>query len=360
MQTEHAGENASLDSAVQTIMAKMPNQLGKKEEPARDTRQNRVDRDPTEMDDYQDLDALEAAERQDKRNALGEETPEPEVAESEEAQEANASDDGFIELPAAEEGKEPERVPLSEAVEAVQKLRQMEGEIATAVIRAEEEAFNKQDQITQALDKTFQTVREQARVAMEMMHLYAPPAPDKIMLDRNSGYYDPEGYHLAKIQYDNFLGHYDQVKNTLKQVEGGRNATGAYQDTAIVQRETERTARFIPEFKDEKSRETLKSEMFDVLNKRYGVTKEELADIVDHKAWRMMHDLYKSVATERKAPEVRKQIQEKAPKLVRGRLPDRDNSTGKFIGDARKAHREQGSEESLARLLLSSGKLKGL
>jgi hypothetical protein len=360
MQTEHAGEDASLDSAVQAIMAKMPSQLGKTQEPAKDTRQNRVDRDPTEMDEYQDLDALEAAERLDKRDGLGEEAPDQDAAESEEAPEANASDDGFIELPAAEEGKEPERVPLSEAVEAVQKLRQMEGEIATAVIRAEEEAFNKQDQITQALDKTFQTVREQARVALEMMHLYAPAQPDPILLDENSGYYDPAYYHKAKIQYDNFLAHYNQVKNTLKQVEGGRNATGSYQDTAIVQRETERTARFIPEFKDEKAREARKSEIFDALNKRYGVTKEELADIVDHKAWRMMNDLTKLVSAEKKAPEVRKQIQEKAPKLVRGRLPDRDNSSGKFIGDARKAHREQGSEESLARLLISSGKLKGL
>lgn len=360
MQTEHAGEDASLDSAVQAIMAKMPSQLGKTQEPAKDTRQNRVDRDPTEMDDYQDLEALEAAERLEKRDALGEDAPEPEVAEREEAQEANASDDGFIELPPAEEGKEPERVPLSEAVEAVQKLRQMEGEIATAVIRAEEEAFAKQDQITQALDKTFQTVREQARVALEMMHLYAPPPPDKIMLDRNSGYYDPEGFHVAQIQYDNFVKHYNEVKNTLKQVDSGRNATGSYQDTALVQRETERTARFIPEFKDEKTREARKSEIFDTLSKRYGVTKEELADIVDHKAWRMMNDLTKLVSAEKKAPEVRKHIQEKAPKLVRGRLPDRDNSTGKFIGDARKEHREQGTEESLARLLLKSGKLKGL
>lgn len=360
MQTEHAGEDASLDTAVQAIMAKMPSQLGKKEEPAKDTRQNRVDRDPTEMDDYQDLDALEASERLDKRDALGEEAPEPEVAESEEAAEANASDDGFIELPAAEEGKEPERVPLSEAVEAVQKLRQMNGEIATAVIRAEEEAFSKQDQITQALNNTFQTVRDQARVALEMMHLYAPPKPDPILLDENSGYYDPAYYHKASIQYDNFVKHYNEVKNTLRQVESGRNATGSYQDTTVVQRETERAARFIPEFKDEKAREARKSEIFETLSKRYGVTKEELDDIVDHKAWRMMNDLAKMAASEKKAPEVRKQIQEKAPKLVKGRLPDRDNSTGKFIGDARKAHREQGTEESLARLLLSSGRLKGL
>jgi hypothetical protein len=192
-----------------------------------------------------------------------------------------------------------------------------------------------------------------------MMHNYAPPAPDPVLLDENSGYYDPAYYHKSKIQYDNFVAHYNNVAKTLKDAEQGQRLIGGQQDTEHARRETERASRFIPEFKDEKTREERKTFILEHL-KPYGVTKQELDEIVGHREWRMMNDLARLKAAERQAPEVRKQVQEKAPKLVRGRLPEREKTTGRFTNEARKAHREQGSEESLARLLLSSGALNGL
>ncbi|MEQ1490097.1 MAG: hypothetical protein ABL932_06055, partial [Terricaulis sp.] len=141
MEANMAGDDASLDAAVAAITKKV---MGDDIGAAPDRRENRTDRDATERDDYTDLEALEAAERMAK---AGEEPSQDGDTEGEEGQEASAEDDAFLELPATEEGKAPERVPLTEAIEAVQKLRQMQGDIDTAVIRAEEEAISKQDQI---------------------------------------------------------------------------------------------------------------------------------------------------------------------------------------------------------------------
>lgn len=352
MEANMAGDDASLDAAVAAITKKvMGDDIG-----VPDKRENRTDRDATERDDYTDLDALEAAERMAK--AEGEEPAQGDT-EGEEGQEASAEDDAFIELPASEEGKAPERVPVSEAVQAVQKLRQMQGDIDTAVIRAEEEAISKHDRITQALTSTFEQVAQQAKVALQMMHNYAPPPPDPVLLDRNAGYYDPEHYHTAKIQYDNFVKHYNDVLGTLKQAEQGQKLVGGQQETEHARRETERASRYIPEFKDPATREARKAFILEHLQP-YGVTKQELDEIVGHREWRMMNDLANLKAAERKAPEVRKQVQEKAPKLVRGRLPEREKTTGRFVNEARKALREQGSEESLANWLLKSGALNGL
>lgn len=347
MEANMAGDDASLDAAVAAITKKvMGDDIG-----APDKRENRTDRDAIERDDYTDLEALEAAERLGKTEG---EEPEQGDTEGEEGQEASAEADAFIELPADEEGKAPERVPIKDAVEAVQKLRQMDGDIATAVIKAEEEAFAKQDQVTQSIANTLRDVEAHARSTLQMLQRFAPQAPHP------EDFYTTEDYYKAKLHYESYAEHYKQTFGTMKQAQEGLKVVVTQEQRERDRREIERTNRVIPEFKDEKTREARKSEILDALSKRYGVTKEELDDIIDHKAWRMMNDLERFVRSEKAAPEVRKHLQEKAPKLVKGRLPDREKSTGKFIADARKAHREQGSEDSLARLLLSSGALNGL
>ncbi len=359
MNPNMAGEDASLDSAVAAITAKLRG--GVEAERRDDPRENRDDRDVIERDLGS---GLEESERIERESQAAEETDgkAPAEDESEGGAEAAAEDDAqFIELPPAEEGAEPERVPVAEAVEAVKQLRQMNGEIATAVIRAEEEAFAKQDKITQALSSTFETVAQQAKTALQMMHVYAPQPPDPILLDESSGYYDPAHYHKAKIQYDNFVQHYQKVQATLKQAEEGRATVGWQQDVETMRRETERAARFIPEFKDEKTRAAKVAEYLEVLGPRYGITKEMLEEIGDHRGWRIVNDLSRSLKAEKKAPEVKKHLTETKPKIVNGRVsPTRDPNSGQFVSKARQELKEHGSEDAFARLLMRSGALKNL
>lgn len=341
MSEEMAGEDAALDAAVSKIMS-----LGT-DKWTQDV--SKLDRQPREQDAHEqqaetDLDQLEAAQAASADEGKGEE---PAQAEADDAP-------AFIEIPGGE-GEEAEKVPLTEAVEAVKQLRQMQGDIATAVTKAEEEAYRKHDAIVSEITNALTAVRNEARVALEMMNAYMPAPPDPIMLDRNSGYYDPEQYHLARIQYERAMSHQQQLRDRLGKAEAGLKTTDGYTDQEIVRREQERAARFIPEFKDEKTREAKKAEILDVLQKRYGVTKDELDDIVDHKAWRMMADLVKLANVETKAPEIKKAVQEKAPKLVNGRVPPKDPSNGRFISEARTELKKSGSEDAFVNYLLRSG-----
>ena len=351
-----ASDDGSLDNAVLAITAKM---RGGDESARVDTRENREDADVTEMEESTDLDEAERLEReasaQQEAAKIAKDGKAPAEVEGKDADEGEADDDAqFIELASEEEGGEPVRIPAAEAAEAWKQLRQMNGEIATAVIRAEEEAFTKQDGLTQELARTFETVRNQAKVTAEMLRTFAPREPDP----RN--YASTEDYYHAKLGYDEYVAHYRHVVKTIEKAEQGLAVTHGQQDTELTRRETERAARFIPEFKDEKTREAWKSDALAVLNQRYGVSKDDLEGITDHKAWRMIADLVKTAKAEKKAPEVRKQIQETKPKIVNGRVaPDRDPTTGRFLGEARKELRDKGTEDAFARMLMRSGALKG-
>lgn len=353
-----AGEDASLDSAVQAITAKLRG--GAEGRP--DARENREDRDTHERQQPSDLEELERLDAEERAAAENQDGKAPAEVESEDGEEAGAADDAqFIELPAAEDGADPERVPLTEAIEAVKQLRQMNGEIATAVIRAEEEAYQKQDQVTQQLAKTFETVQKQARVALQLMGQFLPQPPSEELLNRNSQYYDPEGYWVQRNYYDEFVAHKARVEATLRQAGDGLNATNGQQDQEMTRRELERAARFIPEFKDEKSREAKKSEWLEVLGAKYGLDKATIDEIGDHRALRMMNDLANALKAQKKAPEVKKHLQETRPKIVNGRAPTtRDPQTGQFISQARKELKETGSEDAFARMLMRSGALKNL
>lgn len=339
METEHYGEDAALDDIAERIAGLGMDKLV--QDTSKLSRTDETDLDITEQDESGEL------------PQGGEEAAEVDAKSGDEAAAGEAP--AFIEIPSTEEGGEAEKIPLTEAVEAIKAFRQMEGDIATAVTRAETEAQAKQDEITSATMQAFETVRTQAKVALEAMRAYMPAPPDRLLLDQNSGYYDPVAYYAQKAQYDDHLSFMQKVQGTILQAEEGLKQTDTHKQTEWSKREAERLARFIPEWKDDKSREAKKSEILDTLGKKYGLTKEELDDIVDHKAWRMLADLTTQLKAQTKAPEVRKHVQEKVAKIVQGRPSQERAPDGKFISDARKALKDTGSDEAFQAYLLRSG-----
>lgn len=333
----------SLDAAVDKIMSMGSEKFTQDSVKLDRLEQTSGDLDTHEQDASTDLDEAESAEREAKSDdKTGTDEPGAEEAE-------------FISIG---EGESAEKIPLAEAVEAVKQFRQMQGDVATAVIRVETEAQQKQDQITDNLMSAYRAVHERASIALQVMQNYMPREPDPVLLDRNSGYFDPETYHVAKIRYDEHMQFMGTLAATVREADSGAKGVSGQFDAELTRRETARTARFIPEWGDEKTRDAKKGEILEYLSGKYGVTKAELDDIVDHKAWRMMNDLFVTAKTDRKAPEVRKAVQEKAPKLTKERaLPGR-TTDGKFISDARKALRESGSEDAFAEFLLRSGATK--
>ncbi len=337
---ELSGEDPSVDVAVERIMAKGADALG--DIIHEDTRENRTDREPHERD--------EGVEVEDERAS----------DETEEApQAADDAEEQFLEIPRGE-GEDPERIPVAEALQAVQQLRQMEGQIADAITKAESEFISKQDQIIQGIGNIYQDIATKGQAALELIQSFMPQPPSTQMLERNSEYYDPQGYYEAKAHHDKFMERANQVYATVKGAMEGRQQVTVAVDQTEVDRENQRLARYIPEWKDPETRAAKRAEIEGVLTAKYGLSKDDFESVANHKAWRMMADLAKLSQVNAKAPEVKKTVQEKAPKLVNGRLPPRETGTGRFVSEDRKALRETGSEDAFARMLIRSGSLKGL
>ena len=338
-------DDADIGAAVQRILAKGPEALG--DAPAKlreDKRENRTDREPHEMQDDGDI--------EERANARDDE---PEAEAEEAANDTNEEDDQFLEIPGETEDAEPVKIPLSEAADAVKQIRQMRGDIASAVIKAETEAQARQDEITGAIAKQFQELSVMAKTAVHAMQQYLPQPPDP-----NLRYSDPVAYADQKLYFEEYSSFLDRVKATIAQADDGRQSTLGQYDKTLVQRENERTARYIPEWKDEATRTAKREEILTALAPKYGFTKADLDDIVDHRAWRALADLAKAAKANTEAPVVRKAVQEKAAKLTNGKMPPREQGTGRFVSEAAKAHREHKNVDSFAQKLIASGALKGL
>lgn len=337
--TDLIDDDPDISAAVGRILARGPEALG--DAPVReDERENRTDREPQEQEEDGELDAERAVETKGKEGA---------------EQAADTGDDQFLEIPGESEEAEPVRVPLSEAADAVKQIRQMNGDIATAVTRAETEAYEKQDRITTAIAGVYEKIASEAKAALELMHQFAPQMPDRALMES-----DPHRYVAMKEFYEDYVAHYNKVRSTIGQAETGHASVMTEAEKITAGREQSRLARYIPEAADPKTWAAKKGEITATLQSKYGIEASELDGVVSHKAWRMMNDLANQSKVQTKAPEIRKAVQEKAAKITNGKLPPRETGTGRFISDDRKALRETGSIDAAARLFMRSGLTKGL
>ncbi|NBW13308.1 MAG: hypothetical protein EBR82_35400 [Caulobacteraceae bacterium] len=336
-----AGEDQSVMAATAKILALGPDVLGL-EAPKRE---NRIERDPIEREQSTDMDVQD-------EGAKEAQTPAPEQKE------AAADEAGdFLEIPG--EGEEVEKVPLAEAVEAVKQYRAMRGDIAAAVNRAEIEYSQRMDAQVQAIATTYAEVARQAQIALEAMP--RPRPPSDLLRDQRSEYYNPEEYVAQLEQYQAQLQQWQAVE---------ANATAAQQQeqraleaAALMrsQREHERVARFIPEWGKDETRALVQDRLYKFLETEYGVDAALLDTLpFDHRFVRAMNDLATLKAAKTQAPEVRKAVQEKAPKITRGGQTPQRAENGQFVSAARQQLSQSGSETDAARLFLTDPRFKSL
>lgn len=346
------GNDPSVDAAAAKLLGRFtaaPEAAGEPEKkqrsgeaPAQDQEEIPLPGDDVDVDGYKPDEALTEGDDALETNAEGDE--------------AQRLQDELFELPGEEEGAEAEMIPRADAIAAVRKMRQLDGDVASAVIRAEEEAYTKHDAITQQLSGAFETVEQQGKVALRLMEEFLPYAPSEELLNRNSQHYDPETYWVQRNYYDRFVAHKAKVESLVKSAGEGLKATNGQQNTELERRETERAARYIPEFKTENGRNAWKDNAVKVLGAKYGITRADIDEMADHRAVRIIDALAKAESAAVKAPEVRKAVTAKAPKLdAKGGLPPRDKSNGQFVSEAKKRLQAEGSEAAFANKLLVSG-----
>lgn len=338
MPPELSGDDPSLDDAVSKIMSR--GLFVEREPAAAEEREPITDRDAHEYEEDGDMDV---------RTEAHEEAP-PESEES--------KDEQFFEL-LGEEGQEAEKIPLTEVADIIKQYRQMDGDIATAVIKAESEAYAKQDEVLQAIGNVYSEVATRAQASLQILQAFMPRPPAESLRDQNSPDYDPQTYYAQKSYYEDYVQHMQQVQSNVKEALNGRQNVTSAVDVAEQARENDRMSRYDPRWKAPETRDAAKAEILETLTSKYGLAKEDLETVVSHKAWRMLADLAGTLKTQAKAPEVKKQLQDTTPKLKNGRLENaqRDNK-GRFVNEDRARLKQTGSEEDFARMLLRSGALR--
>lgn len=343
--TEMSGEDASVMAATQKILSLGPAAWGE-EAPATNAppkRENRLERDPIERETSTDL-----AESEEEEAQAGAE----QKADAKATEPADAATD-FIEIP-GEEGQEAEKVSLSEAVEAIKQVRALNGDIAAAVNKAEAEYQEKVDSGLSEMARVYDAIVQRAQTVIQSMPVPQPP-------DRSLIREDPEAYEILLRHYEQSVGLYQSAQRQAQEALTERAKIEEQQLALRVARENERLGRYIPEWKDDKSRAELESRMTAFMKQTYGLDEKVLNEVTfDHRLVRAMHELMTLKSMQTKAPEVRKAVQEKAPKLTKAAPPQARTQDGKFASNAAERLKQTGSEDDAARLFLSDPRFKSL
>lgn len=333
--------------------------------------ENQTNRDLTRRERSGDMDdddvSLSADEEKnmDPRTARSGQQPAEKAEDGQDKKEdAAAASEDWLEIPAAEEGAEPERVPLNEAVEAIKQVRAMQGDIAAAVHKAEDEARANQAKYLEDVVRMHTTVRQQAEMALQTIP--TPQPPSRAYLDPNSQHYNPEYYHRAMLEYEDQARAWQGIEQRAMQARQQQQAALDAASEAAATREHERLSRYLPDWKDEGKRATMINDLTEKLGKTYGITPEFINAVpFNHGLVRMAMDALaaKEAPPAPKPAEVRKAVQERVAKVVKGNAQPR-NSDGTFqagqASQAREALRKSGDERDAARLFMSDPSLRQL
>jgi hypothetical protein len=347
------------DGALNDAVAKITAKLTGGQAPAKeDTRKNSANADATEYDGSTDLEQLEGEAADAK--AGEDQTAEKTEPDGEDGAKADAEGDEIFELPAEKEGDEPVKMTKAEAIAAIRAQRQIQGDIANVINQAEAKYQQEQDTIIDEIAKAHDVVITRAEAALKMMP--RPLMPSEALLDVNSQYYNPEQYHLQKINYDRQVDVIKQVQQAHADASKQKAEALTVADQIQNSREHERLSRVKgwEDWKDSAKRETRATALIKDAEEVLGIPPEVLAKMPFHH--KLMVNLDKLIKAEKapvKAVEVKKAIQEKAPKMVNGQAPTPPRAkNGQFINEARKELRDTGSTDAFANYLLKSGALK--
>ena len=122
--------------------------------------------------------------------------------------------------------------------------------------------------------------------SIQQGNITAPPEkPTKEMFDA-----DPIGYMKQNLDYEEQKGAYDMQMMQLQQVSQQSSEAEANAKQAYLKEQMQILQREIPDFADSKRATALKENLVKYGTTHYGYTTEEISQITDHKAIKVLHD----------------------------------------------------------------------
>jgi hypothetical protein len=245
--------------------------------------------EPVEETTEEVLEVQETEEATEEVEATAE--PETEEVEEEEVEASSEDDEDLIEEPSQEE---PERYTV--------KVNGQESQVTLDDLK---QGYSGQEYVQQGMQDVANKRKEAESVyealnneRQQMAELYQslqngglaqlPEKPTKELFEA-----DPIGYMKQNLEYEEQKGAYDQQIAQLQQVsqqhsEASQNAQQAYltEQMQILQRD-------IPEFADSVKGGKLKDQLVSVGSNHYGYTNDEISNITDARAIKVLNDAMK-------------------------------------------------------------------
>ena len=239
----------------------------------------------TESEDVSpELEASESEEVDDAEVDDGEEDEEVEVEMSDDDEEADgeADSDAPVLYTVKVDGKE-EQVSLEDLQRGYsgQKYVQKGMQEAAAQKKQAEEVYS-------ALLAERQQLVDMYQQMQQGQFLTKPNPPSEELLSN-----DPIGYIEEKARYDKAVEEYNQQQGKMGEIMQQSEQARERAVQAYLQQEMQSLANVIPEFGDAQKASKLKNKLIDGGQNHYGYSQEEIGQIMDHRAIRVLNDAIK-------------------------------------------------------------------
>lgn len=272
----------------------------------------------------------------------------PETEEEETEEESEAEPDESDESDEDEDEESDEDLDESEDDETEEKADseqeqtkftvKVDGKNEVVTLDELKQSFSGQKYIQQGMQQTAEAKKEAESVYSALLQerqaiaqLYeqamagnvpvAPKEPSRELFDT-----DPIGYMDAKLKYDDQIASYNLEMQKMQSITQQQSEAQQAAQQAYVKHELETLRQVIPELADKKQAPIFRDRLLRTGADVYGYTAEEIAEVMDHRAIRVLNDAAKyqeiingkKAAVEKAKPENRKRRTTKAGSKKKG------------------------------------------
>ena len=218
--------------------------------------------------------------------------PETEEVEEEEVEASSEDDEDLIDEPSQEEPEEIYSVKVDgqEAQVTLEDLKQgYSGQ--KYVQQGMQDVANKRKEAENVYEALNNERQQLAQIYQQLQNggVAQPPSkPTKELFDA-----DPIGYMQENLAYEEKKAEYDNQMAQLQNVSQQNSESQQYARNAFVQEQMQILQKEIPEFADEKTGQKLKDKLVSIGQKHYGYSINEIDQITDHRAIKVLNDAMK-------------------------------------------------------------------
>ena len=180
-------------------------------------------------------------------------------------------------------------------------------------------------------------------------NISAPPEkPTKELFDA-----DPIGYMKQNMEYEEQKAQYDAQMAQLQQVSQKSSEAEATAKQAYLKEQMQILQREIPEFADSKRATALKEQLVTYGTNHYGYSTEEISQITDHRAIKVLHDAMRYQATLKGKSQAKQKLKSAKPMMKPG-AKKQPTPNAKVRSRQKAKLRESGSIDDALGLILNS------